>query len=430
MTVSNTDRSTRASGDGFTTTFSFSFPVFNESDIEVYKIDTTTTPETANLQNEPADYTVSLNTISEGGSITYTTAPTTDEDSFIIRKLDYTQEVAIRTNTNFDEENLEDALDKITMLTIQLQEENDRTLLVNEFYDGSADFTIPNPEASKVIGWDSTGLQMANYSGSDLDTILTSSYGQQLVQSADAETARNVLELGTTDNVQFAQITGTSYVGLPDATETVKGVAELATSAEALTGTDDTKIMTPLKSAELRGLEIVDEATISNDATVEFTWTDTDIYDHLFVFEDVLPVNDATELRGRISIDGGSTWKQGASDYQHAVEAFNSGGSYDAHWSLATTSMAFTADISGFELGNESEKGYSGQIILFAPNKATTYKKLSVVASFTGDAAGNDIVKATGGCQYDGSTAIVNGIQFFMDSGNISSGVIKHYRYK
>ena len=35
----------------------------------------------------------------------------------------------------------------------------------------------------------------------------------------------------------------------PDATETVKGVAEIATQAEVTTGTDDTRIVTPLKLA-------------------------------------------------------------------------------------------------------------------------------------------------------------------------------------
>lgn len=37
---------------------------------------------------------------------------------------------------------------------------------------------------------------------------------------------------------------------LPDATESIKGIAELATQAETDAGTDDTKILTPLKNAK------------------------------------------------------------------------------------------------------------------------------------------------------------------------------------
>lgn len=43
------------------------------------------------------------------------------------------------------------------------------------------------------------------------------------------------------------QLAGAGSVSTPDASETVKGIAELATQAEVTTGTDDTTIVTPLK---------------------------------------------------------------------------------------------------------------------------------------------------------------------------------------
>ena len=264
MTIGNTTRSTRSIGDGITDTFSFSFPVFATTDIKVYKIDTTTTPETqGNALVENTDYTVSLNTATEGGSITYTTAPTANQDSFIIRDITYTQGADLVTNESYDEEAVEDALDRLTMLTIQNHEALSRSIAVNEYYDGLADFTLPNPEASKVIGWDSTGLAMTNYSGSDLDTILTTSYGQQLVQSADAETARDFLELGTSDDVEFKSITVDSITGA-NATTTVKGIVELATQAEANAGTG-TKAIT---SETLAGTKIYGQYSLSATQTV------------------------------------------------------------------------------------------------------------------------------------------------------------------
>lgn len=226
MTVSNVTRSVRASGNGITTAFSFSFPVFASTDIKVYKIDTSVSPESqGSALVENTDYTVSLNATSEGGTVTYTVAPTSDEDSFIIRDISYTQATDIETNEGFDEEAIEDALDKITMLTIQNNEELSRSIKVNEYYDGSADFTLPNPEASKVIGWASDGLTMENYSGSDIDQALVTDFGESLVTSADAEAARTVLDF-------------------PDASTTVKGLIELLTNAELATGTDTTRAAT------------------------------------------------------------------------------------------------------------------------------------------------------------------------------------------
>lgn len=230
MTVSNITNKTRQHGNGTTKAFNFSFPIFNTTDLEVYLIDTTTTPETSVLQT--TGFTTTISTTTEGGTVTFVTAPTSNQDVFIKRVMSYTQATKISTNTNFPEKNLEDTYDKSRMIDIQLNEENDRTLQINQFYDGSADFTIPNPEAGKVLGWDATGLIMANYSGSDLSTILTTSYGQTLVQSANALAARNTLELGTTDDVEFndftcSQITATTYVGLPDATVSTKGISLL-----------------------------------------------------------------------------------------------------------------------------------------------------------------------------------------------------------
>lgn len=48
---------------------------------------------------------------------------------------------------------------------------------------------------------------------------------------------------------------------MPDATESVKGKIQLATSAEATAGTDNTKAMTPLKT---KSLIDANSSTLSN----------------------------------------------------------------------------------------------------------------------------------------------------------------------
>lgn len=256
MTVNNDTNVKRESGDGITTQFNFPFKIFEDTDLEVYKIDTSVSPEVATLQVLNTDYTVSISQTSEGGSVTYTTAPTSDEDSFIKRVMPFTQEKNFEPNINFPEKNIEDEFDKSRMLDIQLEEEKERTLRLNEFTEYAGELEIPEPVASRVIGFDSTGLQVTLFSGSDLDTILTSVFGQQLVQSADAATARDFLELGSSSNVEFNnivcnQITATTYVGIPEASTTVKGIVELATQAEAEAKSDNTRALTPYSIANL-----------------------------------------------------------------------------------------------------------------------------------------------------------------------------------
>ena len=49
---------------------------------------------------------------------------------------------------------------------------------------------------------------------------------------------------------------GGGAASVPDASETVKGIIRIATSAEATTGTDDTIAMTPLTVKELSLIHI------------------------------------------------------------------------------------------------------------------------------------------------------------------------------
>lgn len=51
-------------------------------------------------------------------------------------------------------------------------------------------------------------------------------------------------------SVALSVLKAFAVAGVPAASETVSGIAELATTAEATTGTDDLRIMTPLKTAQ------------------------------------------------------------------------------------------------------------------------------------------------------------------------------------
>jgi len=108
--------SARESGNGSKDAFDFAFKLFLETDVKVFKIDTTTDPETQTLQALGTDYTVAFDTDAETGTVTFTTPPTEDEDSYIVREVDNGQEMVFETGEPFNSSSLMHGLDKLTIL--------------------------------------------------------------------------------------------------------------------------------------------------------------------------------------------------------------------------------------------------------------------------------------------------------------------------
>ena len=104
---------------------------------------------------------MSLATSTDGGTVTYTVAPTATEQSLIIRVLPLTQPLDIPTASNLPEQNFEDAYDRAILITQQLQEQISRAIVQNV---GSTvtDVTLPSPVANKAIIWNSDGDDLIN----------------------------------------------------------------------------------------------------------------------------------------------------------------------------------------------------------------------------------------------------------------------------
>lgn len=109
----------------------------------------------------------------------------------------------------------------------------------------------------------------------------------------ELEGAVVVVDEGTSAGSSFRQssvnfvldtgaITWTSFIsGAPAATETVAGIAELATQTEVNTGTDDNRIITPLKLANWSGRKLKFTQTIGDGSATAFN------IDHNFNTRDV-----------------------------------------------------------------------------------------------------------------------------------------------
>ncbi len=176
MGVTDTTNTVKESGNGVKVAFDFDFKIFETTELEVSKIDTSSL--IATLQTITTDYTVAINTTTEGGIVTYVTAPTSGEQSFIKRVMPLTQTTDVPTEGTIPEDSLNNEYDRSRMIDIQQQEEMDRTIKFVETSDLS-DVNLPEGtsaanRASKVIAYDSagTGLELVStQTGTNVDPI-------------------------------------------------------------------------------------------------------------------------------------------------------------------------------------------------------------------------------------------------------------------
>lgn len=185
MTVLTTLSKVRQDGDGISTSFPFTFKVFSDDDLKVIEIVKATGAESV---VSSADYTVSLNTGGEGGSVVFDTAPANTVEILVKRELDVTQEIDFPRGSNFPEESVENGYDKAIMLIQEITEVLSRAILFSEGSElSSLDF--PVPVANKALLWDATGEGLTN-SADDFNDIVTNA---ETAQGA-AETAQSAAE--------------------------------------------------------------------------------------------------------------------------------------------------------------------------------------------------------------------------------------------
>lgn len=146
MTISTTDSRIQYTGNAVTTAFSFPYRFLENADLLV----TITTPAgVTTTQVLGTDYTVTGADLDAGGTVTMTDPPATGELLTIRRVLDLTQETDYQSGDPFPAESHERALDKLTMVTQQLQEQLTRTLQLPP--ESNADTSAIDVEAVEVV---------------------------------------------------------------------------------------------------------------------------------------------------------------------------------------------------------------------------------------------------------------------------------------
>jgi hypothetical protein len=164
-------------------------------------------------------------------------------------------------------------------------------------------------------------------------------------------------------------------------------------------------------NALLAGLVFIESQDASASATIDFTSFNAALYDsYVFTLQNVIPATDTASLLMRTSSDGGSSYDSGASDYQYKQTA---------NTRVNASSMLF-ASLVGSSAG---EDGVSGEVKVFGPHLAKRTMLISSLA-FT-DSSFALAENLSSGVRV--SSADVDAVRFYFNSGNITSGTITMY---
>lgn len=246
MTVSSTTTKNSYSGDSSQTVFAYAFKIFDDDDIQVILRDDTTGVET--VQTKTTHYSVSNVGNANGGNVTFVTAPATGKTVVLIRNTPSTQVTDYVPNDPFPAAAHEDALDKLTFLVQEVQEEIDRTIKLSktntistvEFSEGAT------ARAGKLFAFDSSGdlsvtQAIGSYRGTD-DTTTTVAYNQRDIVKSTTVAQLNNVYICVADSVAGDLLTDTDHFELlVDA----KAAADSATAA----GTSETNAATSESNA-------------------------------------------------------------------------------------------------------------------------------------------------------------------------------------
>jgi len=155
----------------------------------------------------------------------------------------------------------------------------------------------------------------------------------------------------------------------------------------------------------------------SSSATIDFTteFNDATYLYYLITYTNVRPATDGVEFRVRMSVDGGSSYE--SSGYRWVrLRLSSSSGSDSIAQNDSDSKIKVVVDV-----GNAAGEGIAGKL-LYIPSASPASNNPGVLMH------DNNLIKSTGtfyrtfgGGMLD-TNSVVNGIRFYMDSGNIAVG--------
>jgi hypothetical protein len=227
MTISSTTVRNSYSGDNSTTTFSYTFKIFQDSDIQVI---IRSTDGTETIKTITTHYTVTGAGASGGGSVIFTSGniPTSTQTVVLRRNIPQTQAIDYIANDPFPAESHEEGLDRATMAIQQLQEEVTRSLKLSKTNTmTSTEFTVgATARANKILAFDTNG-----------ELSVTQELGTNRGSWSSGVTfnARDIVKDSSNNNVYLCNTTHTSTGSTPISSNTDVAKWDLIVDAQSAT---------------------------------------------------------------------------------------------------------------------------------------------------------------------------------------------------
>jgi len=181
----------------------------------------------------------------------------------------------------------------------------------------------------------------------------------------------------------------------------------------------------PVFAADNKGaMTFINTTDISSAATYAFTATAAASYDGYGLFlQNIIPVTDDVRMWFRTSTDSGSSYDDGASDYDWNTHNY---GSYQNDVADNQIELVGDAGSSPYQVGSDTnENGVSGWIWVWGPH-LTAYTMITYHLAMRPAHAGYPLILNDGvGSRL--SAADVDAFQILFSSGSIESGTITVY---
>lgn len=162
---------------------------------------------------------------------------------------------------------------------------------------------------------------------------------------------------------------------------------------------------------------LLSTGTASNSTSLDFTGLDGTYDEHVFELVDIIAVNNGVNFGVRISQDNGGSFKSGAADYAQMLYGINDGGGVQSAGAQGTRIPLNSGTLSN------ATGGWSGRVVFKKLAGTTLRHEMTFQGTYRHSGPGMESV--SGGGAYIIDTAAINAIRFFMDTNNISSGVIR-----
>lgn len=160
MTLSTTLLKKQYVGNGVTKDFAFPYKFPADTDL-IITLTSIAGVETVKVLN--TDYTVAGEGTESSGVVSMVVEPASGEVLTIYRLLPLLQTADLTNQQAYFLATLEDALDRLTMMVQQINDGLSRAVRVAASVYPAVNTELPDPEASKLIGWNAPATALENY---------------------------------------------------------------------------------------------------------------------------------------------------------------------------------------------------------------------------------------------------------------------------